>query len=199
MQQKKAVQLRGTLINLVQLVNSGGLIFLVFWCEKMLERMGKDGSLCPFCKLSLILGQGIPNLIQDNLSPILFCMYGEKIRTIRELRNFSQEYMASELGIAQNTYSKIETGQSKLTAEMLKNLAELLGVSPVDILSSHPAIISFGITNVKENSNANDLYRNQQEFLEKMLASKDNEIHYLKEIIFALIRDKETMMKFMER
>ena len=107
--------------------------------------------------------------------------------------------MAGELGIAQNTYSKIETGQSRLSAEMLKNLAELLGVSPVDILSSHPAIINFGTTTMKGDPHTNDLYRNQQAFLEKMLASKDNEILYLKDIISGLIKDKETMMKFLER
>ena len=127
-------------------------------------------------------------------------MYGEKIRAIRELRNFSQEYMAGELGIAQNTYSKIETGQSKLSADMLKDLAELLGVSPVDILSSHPAIIQFGgARTTSTDLHTSELHRNQHQLLEKMLASKDNEILYLKEIISGLIKDKETMIKFLDR
>ena len=45
-------------------------------------------------------------------------MYGEKIRMIREIRNLSQEYMADQLGIKQNSYSKIENNQTKLTTEM---------------------------------------------------------------------------------
>lgn len=66
-------------------------------------------------------------------------MYGEKIKAIRNLRGFSQQYMADELGIEQNTYSKIETGLTKLTADTLKKIAGILGVSTADILSNQPA------------------------------------------------------------
>lgn len=70
-------------------------------------------------------------------------MHGDKIRTIRELNGYSQKYVAGKLGIAQNTYSKIETNQTKLTAEILEKLSKELVVSPIDILSHQPAIINF--------------------------------------------------------
>jgi transcriptional regulator with XRE-family HTH domain len=127
-------------------------------------------------------------------------MYGEKIRVIRELRGFSQEHMASELGIAQNTYSKIETNSSKLTAEMLQKVAEVLGVSPVDILSNQPTIVNFepnqgtqGIAHIE------NFYSYQREFVEKMVASKDSEIAHLKEIIDSLIKDKERLMDLLKK
>ena len=44
-------------------------------------------------------------------------MYGDKIRMIRELRDFSQEYVAEKLGIRQNSYSKIENNQTKLNIQ----------------------------------------------------------------------------------
>lgn len=127
-------------------------------------------------------------------------MYGEKIKIIRELRGFSQEYMANKLEVAQNTYSKIETGQTKLTAEMLKKISDLLGVSPVDILSNQPAIINFesnqgtqGIGHIEH------FYTFQREFVEKMVASKDSEIQHLKEIINGLIKDKALMIEHLKK
>ena len=53
-------------------------------------------------------------------------MHGQKIRIIRELRGFSQEYLANKLGIAQNSYSKIETNRTKLNTEMLTKIADSL-------------------------------------------------------------------------
>ena len=127
-------------------------------------------------------------------------MYGEKIKTIRELRGFSQQYMANELGIAQNSYSKTETGQTKLSADSLKKIADLLGVSPIDILSNHPAIINFesnhgtqGIAHIEH------FYTFQKEFVEKLIASKDSEIEHLKVIIAGLIKDKEAMFSFFKK
>jgi transcriptional regulator with XRE-family HTH domain len=55
-------------------------------------------------------------------------MYGEKIRMIRELRGLSQENVATQLSIAQNTYSKIETNQSKAGSEILAKIANILDV-----------------------------------------------------------------------
>lgn len=124
-------------------------------------------------------------------------MYGEKIKTIRELRGFSQEFMANKLGIAQNTYSKLETGQTKLNADALRKIAELLGVSPIDILSSQPTIIKFEPDKkTSEIDHTGMLFTYQREFVEKMVASKDIEIQHLKEIIQVLIKDKELMLAF---
>jgi len=54
------------------------------------------------------------------------CMYGEKIRLIREMRGFSQENVAAKLGIMQNAYSRIENNQTKLESSMLVKIAEVL-------------------------------------------------------------------------
>ncbi len=127
-------------------------------------------------------------------------MYGEKIRMIRELRGFSQEYVALELGIAQNTYSKIETNQTKLTAEMLQKIAEVLNVSPLDIISQQPAII-----NLQPNQGTQQaigyietFVSSQKEFIDKMLSAKDEEIKRLQSIIDSLLKNKEQLIKLLE-
>ena len=45
--------------------------------------------------------------------------------------------------MAQNTYSRIETNQTKLSTDMLEKIARELGVSPIDIISTEPAIVNF--------------------------------------------------------
>ena len=127
-------------------------------------------------------------------------MYGHKIKVIRELRNYSQEYMADKLGIAQNTYSKIETGQTKLNADTLKKIAEVLGVSPVDILNNQPAIVNFESNKGTQGiGHVENFYSYQREFIEKIVASKDTEIQHLKDIIASLLKDKELILEYFKK
>jgi transcriptional regulator with XRE-family HTH domain len=123
-------------------------------------------------------------------------MYGDKIKTIRELRGYSQEYLSGKLGIAQNTYSKIETGQTKLSVDVLNKIADVLGVSPEDIISNQPAIINFKLNS---SNHENNTHEKLTELVEKIIASKDSEIQHLKEIITSLLKDKEVMFQRSKR
>ena len=58
---------------------------------------------------------------------------GTKIRKIRELKNFTQEYMAQKLGIAQNSYSRYENPDTDVKPDLLKQIAEILEVTPEQI------------------------------------------------------------------
>jgi len=57
------------------------------------------------------------------------------IRKIREAKGYTQDYLAAKLTISQNAYSKIELGYTKITVERLFQIAQILGVDPVDLLS----------------------------------------------------------------
>lgn len=59
----------------------------------------------------------------------------EKIKLIEARKNkgYSQEYMASELCLAESSYCRKEKGQLKITLEEWKKFSELLGVSVEDI------------------------------------------------------------------
>jgi transcriptional regulator with XRE-family HTH domain len=119
-------------------------------------------------------------------------MYGEKIRLIREMRGFSQENVAAKLGIAQNAYSRIETNQTKLESSLLVKIAEVLEVSPMDILSTQPAIINFSSNKGIQQSfgYVENVISGQKELYEKMLESKDEEIKNLNKIIEKLLAKK---------
>lgn len=58
-----------------------------------------------------------------------------KIRKVREYKNYSQEYLASKIGISQNAYSKIELGYSKITLDRLFHIANLLDVETQELMT----------------------------------------------------------------
>ena len=60
---------------------------------------------------------------------------GEKIRKIREIKGYSQEYMATRLNMSQNNYSRIELDQNKINLDRLQVIADVLEVDPIDILN----------------------------------------------------------------
>ena len=60
---------------------------------------------------------------------------GLKIRKLRELRNYTQEYMAERLKIGQNTYSRYERGEIEPKVSHLRTIAEVLDVPIEEIYS----------------------------------------------------------------
>ena len=62
--------------------------------------------------------------------------YGEKIRKIRGLRGYSQEYMAEQLGLGSaKTYGRYETGESKLDVPHLEAIAKVFDMQLNELLS----------------------------------------------------------------
>ncbi len=61
-------------------------------------------------------------------------MPGAVIRRYREMKNFSQKYVSSKMGISQNAYSKIENNITQLTVHHVKQLSEILQVPVTDLL-----------------------------------------------------------------
>lgn len=61
-------------------------------------------------------------------------MPGHVIKKYREMRNYSQKYVAAKLGISQNAYSKIENNITQLTVHHVKELSQILEVPITDLL-----------------------------------------------------------------
>jgi transcriptional regulator with XRE-family HTH domain len=59
-----------------------------------------------------------------------------KIRTLRSVFGYSQEFIAFHLGISQAAYSKKENGQTQPSLNHLDQLAILYGVSLSDLLQA---------------------------------------------------------------
>lgn len=70
------------------------------------------------------------------IKPIL-----ERIRFIRDLRGYSQEYVGEKLGIGQTGYSDLEHGKRKLDPVLLGQLAEILDVKESFFYQNGPLVV----------------------------------------------------------
>jgi len=76
---------------------------------------------------------------------------GRKISRIRELRGMKQEFLASELGVSQQTVSRMEASEN-VEDEVLEKIAKVLGVSSDAIKSYNDEAIFFHIQNMYESA-----------------------------------------------
>lgn len=56
------------------------------------------------------------------------------LRDARLMRNYSQEYLALQLKISQNAYSKMEMGRTLITVETVFKIADILEVDIYSLL-----------------------------------------------------------------
>jgi transcriptional regulator with XRE-family HTH domain len=54
---------------------------------------------------------------------------GNRIKKLREIRNYTQTYMSVELEISVSAYSKIERDETEISLKRLEQIAEILNVS----------------------------------------------------------------------
>ena len=108
-----------------------------------------------------------------------------KIREIRKDRGYSHEYMAHLLDISQVAYSKIEKNETKLTVERLFKIAEILEAKIEDILDIKADKVYK--QDLKDNSighqEIQNMYQDNKEVYEKLIASKDEQIGLLKSLL----------------
>lgn len=115
-------------------------------------------------------------------------MIGNKIKNIRELKNFTQEYMAEKLDISQAAYSKLEKGDIKVSSEKLSQIAKILDVNPEDITAFDSQKYFNSFNNVKGSNNGSiiigadetelikKLYEDKISLLEKLLSNTEKEL-----------------------
>jgi transcriptional regulator with XRE-family HTH domain len=66
---------------------------------------------------------------------------GEKIKTLRNIKGFTQDYMAKQLQLSQKAYSKIETNEQEPAPLILQKIANVFNVTPEFIQNFSPAVI----------------------------------------------------------
>ena len=112
----------------------------------------------------------------------------DNIRTIRKNKGYSHENMATGMKISQAAYTKIENGQTKLTLDRLQQIAETLEVALGDLLgletqSFHQEIHKDNIGTAISYQKVENLYQENREVYEKLIATKDEQIALLKKML----------------
>lgn len=114
---------------------------------------------------------------------------GHSIKKFRELRNYTQEYMAEMLGISQNAYSKIENGRTRLTTDRLKKIAGILEISVFLLLDPHSVIPSPA-------NQSPDIWQEQRKIYEHTIAILQREIEHLRKEKAQLAMMLEKRMRY---
>lgn len=119
----------------------------------------------------------------------------EKIRVMREIKQWTQEDMAEKLNMSPNGYSKIERGISKLNLEKLSQIAEIFHIDIVDLLANNDKSLLWIIGDNTNNNSSNYLGTSEAlaaendklklviQHKEEMLQKQRDEIATLKELI----------------
>lgn len=76
-------------------------------------------------------------------------MLSNFIKQLREKHNFSQEYMASKIGVSRPTYAQIEAGKRDLTIVEAKRISNIFGISLNDFLQEKKLLVDFQIKKTK--------------------------------------------------
>lgn len=115
---------------------------------------------------------------------------GKNIRKFRELKGYSQEYMANEMELTQASYAKLESNSTKISVERLFTIARLLETDVADILELNKQTIYH--QDIKEHSighqEVQNLHQDNKEVYEKLLQSKDEQIALLKSLLSQYIK-----------
>ena len=124
----------------------------------------------------------------------------EKIRKIREAKDWSQEQMAEKLNMLLNGYAKIERGESKIYLDKLEQIAQVFDIDVVELMQSDGKNICFQIESplgsVYQGGGETQMLieierlklelshaKEKEDLLKRLLEQKDNEIQILENVV----------------
>jgi transcriptional regulator with XRE-family HTH domain len=118
----------------------------------------------------------------------------QNIKNIRELKNFTQDYMATQLDITQGAYSKIERGETDMPLSRLEQIAKILGIKLLDIVGFEEGKICLYVSKDKYSDNSkhgngskgfvvNSNASEKEKLYEQMIQQQKEEIVFLKKML----------------
>lgn len=124
---------------------------------------------------------------------------GLHIRKLRQLKNYTQSYVADRLKMSSSGYGKLERGDTDISMRRLEEVAIILGVSIEEIIFFDEEEIITGKNHKAEKSFSTD--RNPDKFdgqisdpmndhNPNLIAQLQEENRYLKELFQSLLRKK---------
>lgn len=120
----------------------------------------------------------------------------DNIRKFREQKQWSQEYMAEQLGLSKNGYAKIERGESRPSLDRLEQITAVFGIGMIDLFSDERQSICLISENSQHSSNyyhsdnalilENEKLKLALTHKDELLAQKDEQITLLKNMVAVL-------------
>ncbi len=140
-----------------------------------------------------------------NLKKCLLCVFtsanmstttknlGTKLKMLREVHNYTQEYVANILDIAPATYCLLEKGQAQFTIERIETLANLYKMDITDLLKISDQNIVHSITH----SNVNGIFNENLNISQEVVSEEDKKFYTA---TFNMLREQnEKLIKLIDK
>ena len=116
---------------------------------------------------------------------------GQKIKKVRELRNFTQDYVAAKIGITQEAYSKLESSKTNVSVQRMEQVADVLGIGIFDLMNFDENKALFNFSENQQNAQigyfgTNETIKELRDLYEKIITQQKEEIAFLR----SLLKDK---------
>ena len=120
----------------------------------------------------------------------------ENIRKVRELRNYTQEYMADQMGLSISGYGKIERSDSDISLSRITQIAAILNISRAKLLEFN----SDQILNEVQNENYNDSQNESRQLNYKTASLNINQddISTLLDVIRSLTEENKRLKEMLQ-
>ena len=110
-----------------------------------------------------------------------------KLKQLRELKNYTQEFVATQLGLTTRAYSKIESGETQLTINRLNEISTILGIDPMEALGFDHKNIFNSCTQEGNNNTFGISHYNMPDKLldqyEKRIQQLESEVIFLRALV----------------
>ncbi len=100
------------------------------------------------------------------------------IRSCRESRGYSQEYMADMLNIVQSAYANIESGKTTLRIDRLKKISEILELDIHNVIDE-----GFQLEGRPNGSQSTIIFPATKEVYDHLIIELRNEIEFLRSLV----------------
>ncbi|MBK9984992.1 MAG: helix-turn-helix transcriptional regulator [Saprospiraceae bacterium] len=109
---------------------------------------------------------------------------GMVIRSTRESRGFSQDYMSEMLDIAQSTYANIESGKTLITMDRLLHIAQILEINIHQMIDQVSLIAGKDYFQMSASTpSRHDLIPDTREAYDQLIIEMKSEINFLRGIV----------------
>jgi transcriptional regulator with XRE-family HTH domain len=115
---------------------------------------------------------------------------GSKIKTIREMKNFTQEYVAERLEMSQSNYSRIERNEINIPIKTLQTIADIFDITLTELIEFDAKYFFNQVNNQTINGDIKNQTNSElmQKAYDDHIQSLNKEIEHLRGMISELMK-----------
>jgi transcriptional regulator with XRE-family HTH domain len=106
--------------------------------------------------------------------------FSDRIKFLRQQKNYSQEYIAGQLGMSTPGYNKIERGKTNPSWDRIRQIADILDVNPQELFGLTQHLAPTNHVPTEPPAHVENGFQQRIEALEREITLRDEIIFQLK-------------------